>query len=288
MTALSPLRQGRVTASRIAAVLGISPYATADDILREMVRDTFGAEPEFVGNRATEWGTEHEYLGIAAWENEYQEPLRFTGEQQRFRVHPLFDILGVTPDGLTDDGNVVEVKCPLWGGYSVWQDVPWYEMQIRLAIECVGADWGDLVVWRPGGAVISRIERDPWWIDEHLPTLTAFVERYEQAISDEAIHGPMLEPLRDMRSDAEWSDAATRYRECVALEKAAAANTADARAHLLSLTDKPAKGAGVSVSKSVRKGSTDWKALAGKYAPDADPDDFRKDETTVWTVRVSA
>lgn len=287
MTQLSPLRQGRVTGSRAAAVLGISPYQTADEVLREMVRDAHGEPAEFQGNRATEWGNEHEIFGVSAWEDAHDEPLSFTGYGQRFRVHPLHDFLGVTPDGLTRDGNVVEVKCPLWGGYSVWQDVPWYEVQLRLAIECVGAEWGDLTVWRPGGAVHSRIERDPWWLEQHLPTFTAFLETYESTVADPALYGPMLEPLTDVRTDGDWTEAAMRFREAVATEKAAGLVTSDARARLLELTDKSAKGAGVSVSRSERRGSIDYKKALAELLPAAELEPWQKPGQTVWTVRAS-
>lgn len=287
MTAqLSRDRLARITGSRIAGVLGISPYASADDVLRQMVRDAHDAPAEFTGNRATEWGNEHEFDGICAWEDVWGSPLEFTGEFQRFRIHPELDFLGATPDGLTRGGNVVEVKAPMWGGYSVWQDVPWYEAQIRLAIECVGAEWGDLCVWRPQGVVISRIERDPWWLERHLPACEAFLARYRQTVEDPALYGPMLESLRDVRTDSEWSDAATRYREAVAGEKTAAVVVADARAALLALTDKPAKGAGVSVSRSERRGSVDYRRALTELAPGAELAPWQKPPSTVWTVRV--
>lgn len=287
MTTLSPLRTGRITGSRIAGVLGISPYDTADDVLREMVRQTFGADQEFTGNRATEWGRDHEPHGIAEWQWRNGQNLYRTGEDQQFVRHPLVDYLGVTPDGLTADGNVVEVKCPLWGGYTVWQDVPWYEAQCRLTADAVQADWVDFVVWRPEGAVISRIEHDPWWLESVMPTLEAFMARYEQTVADEKLHAPMLEPLGDVRTDPEWSEAATRYREALALERAAAVHTTEARQALLALTDKPAKGAGVSVSRSVRRGTVDYRQALAELAPGADVESYRKDESVVWAVRVN-
>lgn len=287
MTAvLSPERIGRITGSRVAAVLGISPYQSADDCLREMVRQAHGAPNEFTGNRATEWGNEHEADGVAAWEAQ-NGALNATGDDQLFVMHPDVDWLGVTPDGVTDDWNVVEVKCPLWGGYTVWQDVPWYEAQARLAIECLDADWCDFVCWRPGGTVISRVERDPWWLEQHMPVLEAFHARYLEVVADPALYGPLCEPLKDVRTDVAWLDAAARYRECVALEKAAATNTAEAREALLALTDRSAVGGGVSVNCTTRKGTVAYKAALADLAPDADLDAYRAAETTVWSVRVS-
>ena len=57
MVQLSKHRTGRVTGSRIAAVLGLSPYLSRDDVMREMVREFFWDEPEFAGNFVTDWGS---------------------------------------------------------------------------------------------------------------------------------------------------------------------------------------------------------------------------------------
>lgn len=284
---LSSERIGRITGSRVAAVLGISPYASPDDCLREMVRQAHGAPDEFTGNLATEWGREHEPDAIVAYEQHTGEPVFYAGDAQRFVPHPKVGWLGCTPDGVSGDGAVIETKCPLWGAYSVWQDTPWYEAQLRLAMECEDADRGEFVVWRPQGTVISRIERDPWWLEQHMPTLEAFHARYLEVVADPALYGPLCEPLKDVRTDGEWSDAAARYRECVALQKAAEAQAAEAREALLALTDKSAVGCGVSVNCTTRKGPVAYKTALADLAPDADLDAYRAAETTVWTVRLS-
>ena len=53
-------RKGRVTGSVVGGILGMSPYMTRDDVMRSMVRDWHGAESEFTGNVATQWGEFHE------------------------------------------------------------------------------------------------------------------------------------------------------------------------------------------------------------------------------------
>ena len=49
-------RKDKITASNVGAILGLSPYKKPDDVMREMVRAHFGAEREFTGNAATQWG----------------------------------------------------------------------------------------------------------------------------------------------------------------------------------------------------------------------------------------
>ena len=53
-------RKGKITGSRIAGILGVSPFQTPDSVMREMVREWHGLPPEFTGNIATRWGEDHE------------------------------------------------------------------------------------------------------------------------------------------------------------------------------------------------------------------------------------
>lgn len=62
---LSAERKGRITASAVGAILGLSKFATPDDVLRRMVREHFDEEKEFVGNIATRWGHDNEPQAIA-------------------------------------------------------------------------------------------------------------------------------------------------------------------------------------------------------------------------------
>ena len=47
---LDPDRKFFLTASSVGAALGLSPWQKPKDVLRRMVRDYYGAEPEFTGN----------------------------------------------------------------------------------------------------------------------------------------------------------------------------------------------------------------------------------------------
>ena len=53
-------RKGRVTGSRVGAILGLNPWQTREDVMRAMVREYHGAPSEFEGNVATEHGKAHE------------------------------------------------------------------------------------------------------------------------------------------------------------------------------------------------------------------------------------
>ena len=50
-------RKGLITGSSVGAILGVNPWRTPADVMRSMVREYHGAESEFKGNIATEYGT---------------------------------------------------------------------------------------------------------------------------------------------------------------------------------------------------------------------------------------
>ncbi len=173
---LDPRRNGRITGSRVGAILGLNPYQSRDDTLRLMVRENFGAEPEFKGNEATRYGQDNEARAISL----YGEPSHGGGI---LVIHPDHDFLAVTPDGLIGDSGMIEVKCPYRGTYTHWQEKPYYEAQIRLQLACTGRSWCDFVVLhRDGNLHVSRLQHDGRWLTTMLPSLEAFMADYHAAI----------------------------------------------------------------------------------------------------------
>lgn len=283
---LSPLRSGRITGSRVGAILGVSPYASRSDVLREMVRRHAGEPDEFQGNIATSYGVEHEDEAIAAYE---QLRAVMTHSGQRFVIHPEYPFLGVSPDGLVGDDGLVEVKCPYRGKYLDITERPDYEAQVRLQLECTQRAWADFVVWSYQGIAVSRVMHDPEWLPSIMDELTGFLDEYTATITDPELAAPHLVPLVDQRTDEEWQLAATDYLDALVELKAAERTVAAARDTVLRLSDgRPVRGHGVSVSHSQRRGSVDMKAAVAALAPTADLESYRGEGRTVSTVRAVA
>lgn len=274
---LDPRRVDRITGSRLPKVLGISPYGTPDSVMREMVRQHFAESQEFTGNIATRWGSNHEADAIEAWEN---KKVTFAYSCQEFFIHPVHDFFAVTVDGLGGSGDekrVVEVKAPYAGGWTHWKERPDYEAQVRLQMECVGCDLGDLVAWRETGTSISTIERDPDWLPSVLPRVQDFMEQYHETLIDPVLYQPLLEPQKDERDDPEWQLAAQSFLEAKADAERAAASLAQARDRMLTLAPgKSAFGSGVRVTRYPAKGNIDWKKFAAIHARGINPEWYRK------------
>jgi putative phage-type endonuclease len=276
---LSPGRVGRITGSRVGAIIGVSPYATSADVLREMVREHYGDDREFTGNVATEWGQDHEHIAVAMYEDECGVLVH--GEQE-FSVHPKYDWLGVTPDGLVGDDGMIEVKCPWRGKYRHVSESPAHEAQCRLQLAVTGRRWCDYVVWAYDAISISRVYHDPGWLGKHLNALAEFRREYEAIVADEALAAPFRASLD--RTDDDWSAASDEYTRLLDERDQIDAELKSAKAALLELADgSPAKGRGVQISKTKRKGTLDLKALAA--TPGLDLDTFYGEPTESWTVR---
>lgn len=285
MTALSPLRVGRVTGSRIAGILGLSPYSDRDSVLREMVRQRFGAAEEFTGNIATEYGVDNEAQAIADYERRNGG---LTHSLQSVHVHPVHDFLMVTVDALVGDDGLVEAKCPYRAAYSHIDQRPDYEAQIRLQLACTGREWADFVVWRPDGLSVSRVTADGW-LNAVLPNLCEFMAEYQTIVDDPELAAPFLEPLSEGRSDFDWQMAAIDYLEADAELKRVTELRDAARAALLALSpERDARGCGVQVIHAATKGTIDYRKAADDLLPGHDLEPYRKPAKVVTSVRRSA
>ena len=171
-------RKGRVTGSIAGAILGLSPYMTRADALRLMVREALGAEREFKGNVATEYGSHHEAGALI----EFQMETGVTVYPAPFVPHD--DWLGASPDGYTSDGGLIEVKCPYSLRDAAWpvfkpigpddDAQPHYYAQIQVQLYVTGRPHCHFWQWAPRGTRHDIVKLDQGWLDENLPRLRQF------------------------------------------------------------------------------------------------------------------
>jgi putative phage-type endonuclease len=281
---LSAERVGRITGSRVGAVLGLDRYKGPADVLREMVREAHGAEPEFKGSDATEWGQANEETARADFE---RESGWLVLDAQEFVIHPEHEFLGISPDGLLGDAGLIEIKCPYRARYTSITEKPEYEAQVQLQLHCTQREWCEFVIWRVGEPLIrERVYVDEFWLVRNLDTLLAFHEDYQRIVRDPELAAPFLAPKAGTveRVDAEWAALSAQFLD---LDQRIAALTAERdqiREALIGLAgERSAKGCGVQVIRSERKGSVDYAKLVKDAGLDAEP--YRKDGTVVWTVK---
>lgn len=278
---LSPLRVARITGSRCSGVLGLNPYSKRSDVLREMVREYAGAEREFTGNEATDWGTAHEPDALAAYEAQYGVMTYGGGE---IVLHPEHDFLAITPDGMVGDDGLVECKAPYRGKYTTIAEVPYYIPQVQLQLACTGRKWCDFVVWRDGAISVDRVMADPEWLQSVLPSLLHFMDQFNDAIScPENIAEYTGDKVRD---DKEWQDAADDYLNVSASLASMEKLLKTKRERLLELAgNHSVKGCGIQVIRSERAGSVAYAKAIKDLAPGADLSAYTSNPTVVFTVK---
>lgn len=187
-------RLGRVTASNVGAILGLSPYQTRSDVLRAMVRASLGAEPEFTGNVATQHGSFHEEGARVEFEME----TGLTVEKCGF--FEWEDWLGASPDGLIGGEGIWECKSP-YGirkdekpQFKSIKDMPHYYAQIQIQLWCSGRSLCDFYQWAPNGTKWETVQKNDKWLNANIPILRQFHAEYLDALAGDT--SEYLAPLR--------------------------------------------------------------------------------------------
>lgn len=277
-------RRGRLTASNVGAVLGNSPFRTADDVMRQMVRDWHGAEREFKGNPATEYGTYHESGALVEYRMETGHDVKSVG----FIEHEEW--AGCSPDGLVGTDGGVEIKCPFsrrkmkeGDEFKPLSEQPHYHDQVQFSLWVTGRKWWDFVQWAPGGwTKIETVYPCEKWQDENLPKLRAFHDRYlverqqDNAQPYLAEKLPEIDTLEAARLVEEYDDLTDAIEHATARKK----EVLDAIVQLAG--NGEARVSGRRLSLVNRAGTVAYAKALAKYAPDADLEPFRGNPSSHW------
>lgn len=129
-------REGMITASDWAAVIGMNPYNS----LRQFLDRKSGIETPFKGNEITQFGVKYECVANKIYERRMDISVCEFG----LLPHPLFSFLGASPDGITNDGRMLEIKCP---PKRLITGIPpkYYWVQMQSQLEICGLDRCDFL-----------------------------------------------------------------------------------------------------------------------------------------------
>ena len=168
------LRENMITASDAASAIGESRYESEDAFVKKKVLRT-----KWAGNAATEHGTRLEPLVRDLYDAKYNRKSHEIGLVQ----HREYPWLGASPDGITEDGILVEIKCPM--SRKIEAKVPkHYWPQVQLQLEITDLEECDFVQYRPAKNesseaefVVVRVQRDREWFAKALPVLERVWQR---------------------------------------------------------------------------------------------------------------
>jgi putative phage-type endonuclease len=166
-------RENAITASDIPTVLGENAYKTSHALLL----DKCNANPKpFTGNEATRWGNHYEDIAI----EKYSQLKNKTVLSFGLLIHPEHPWLGGSPDGITTDGILLEVKCPLKRKIIPGEVPHHYLSQVLLNLEICDLEMAHFIEFVPGNSDddyeinIVEVKRDREWFSKELPKMKEF------------------------------------------------------------------------------------------------------------------
>jgi len=277
-------RNGRITASSVGAILGVAPYATRADIMRRMVRETLGAENEFTGNIATEYGVNNEAGALIEFEME-------TG----LNVHPVGfvtkdDWAGASPDGLIGDECGLEIKCPFGlrkddnPQFKTLADQPHYFAQVQFSLWVTGRIGWYFFQWSPKGTVCEFVMPSVEWQALNLPILRQFHAEYLHEVEHNA-----AQHLAPKRTDIDTPEAWRIMAEFDQIQESidrATERKAELIADMVRIAgDKNAVFAGRNLTRVDRAGSISYAKAIKDLLPKADLEPYRGKASFSWQVK---
>lgn len=271
-------RVGKITGSRVGAILGINPWSKPKDVMRSMVRDFHDAENEFTGNIATEYGNNFESFAQGDFEIETGLEVVETG----FHIKNGADWLGASPDGLVGDDAVLEIKCPYGArNTGIFKDISeqlHYYAQMQIEMFCAEKQKCYFYQWSEKASSITVIDYNQYWINENLPKLELFYKQYLKEIEKPDLHLMPLVQTKEAKKlvasyNAFKADMA-QARECMD----------DTKKQLIALADgKKTNISGVLVYPIKRKGTINYKEIPELKGVDLEK--YRGDDSNSWGVR---
>lgn len=161
------LRGNMLTASDVASAIGCNFFKHPEALILEKC-----GYRKFNGNANTARGVRLEPIVRDMYDAQNNSKTHEIG----LLVHPEHRWLGGSPDGVTEDGVLVEIKCP----NKISSKVPVYYMpQIQLLLEIMNLEECDFIQYSEEKDLmkIIRVARDRSWFEEMLPKMKVFWER---------------------------------------------------------------------------------------------------------------
>jgi len=276
-------RAKRITASRVGAILGHSPFATPDDVMRTMVREALGAEREFTGNVATAWGNAMEANAIADFEMETGLSVEATG------FHEYEDWAGVSPDGLIGRNCGIEQKCP-YGlrndpepVFKPLKEQPHYYDQVQFTINCLNRDCWWFVQWTPHGSAREMVPHSKAWADTNMPILRQFYARFLSELESPDEH---LAPLRTVIDTPAAALMVAEYDQLSEAISLAEERKKDLLAEMVALAgERNAVFGGRKLTQTTRAGSVSYGKALKELAPGADLSKWTGKPSSYWGLK---
>lgn len=200
------LRGQMLTASDAATAIGKNPYQTPHDLLLKKC----GLGEKFTGNAATKHGEKYEDEARILYEQRHGEVVHEIG----LVPHPVHTWLGGSPDGVSESGKLVEIKCPPQRKIVPGEVPEHYMPQLQLCMEILDLEECDFIQYKPAETNwplpeefdVVNVKRDRAWFEKYRPIMRIFWDRvlyYRDRIDELKILDEQMKPKRAPRKRKE-------------------------------------------------------------------------------------
>ena len=171
------LRGNMLTASDCATAISLNHYETPFDLLLKKC----GKGPVFTGNEATRHGEKYEDEARILYEQRHNEVVHEIG----LCPHPKYTWLGGSPDGVSESGKLVEIKCTMSRDIGNG-DVPVHYMpQLQMCMEILDLEEADFIQYKPAETnwprpeefTVVNVKRDREWWEKYFPVMEEFWQK---------------------------------------------------------------------------------------------------------------
>jgi putative phage-type endonuclease len=269
-------RKGRITASSVGAILGLSPFMAPDDVMRRMVREYHGAPSEFNGNVATEWGTLNEPGALAQYQMETGVKVETCG------FYEFEDWAGASPDGLIEDDGLIEIKCPYYmrkgeGRFKRSTEQMHYYAQMQFQLFIMQRKWCHFYQWCPTGTWSEVVYFNQPFVDDMMPKLRAFHAGYLLELQNPNRH------LGSARVDASAPQIIAEYDDTVDAIKLYEERKKELLAKLVEIAgNRDASFGGRNLTFVQKAGSISYAKAVKEHMPNVDLEPYRGKPSSYW------
>jgi putative phage-type endonuclease len=266
------LRKNFLGASDAPVVLGVSPWKTPYQLWQEKL----GMRADSEDNQAMKYGRDTEEAARLSYE-------KYTGNLMHPEVifHPSKKFMMATLDGLSPNGDMaVEIKCPGEQDHLLAKagKVPeHYVPQLQHQLACLNINQLHYFSYRDGEGVIVEVEKDDAFIEKLYSEEGQFWKCVLDLEAPEMTH----RDYENFELSEEWKDTATQWISLQKQLKALEEKEKLFRNRLIKMAgETSALGHGVRLTKILRKGNVDYKAIPELIGVDLDK--YRKEPIESW------
>ena len=258
-------RRGRITGSVAGALLGLSPFMSAQAAFKRLKNPDGDSISD---NPILAYGRGMEPHAIAMLELELGERVAKCG------FFEYEDWLGASPDGFVGNDAVVEVKCP-WSlandadpQFKSAIDQPHYYAQMQIEILCADVDWCHFYQYANGKSRYELVKKDQAWLDENIPKLRQI---WLDAFSEE------VNPVNEL------------VDSYFALSDEIKQKTQEKKELLSKIVEacgnKPGLVGGAKLSLTKKAGAVSYAKIVTDMLPFVDIEAYRGEPTEFWSIK---